>query len=196
MEEEKEDKRSPPHIYTHIIYIFKFMGGRDDEEEKKENRSQLAEEKRVVSSPSSSSSPFSSSTMARSLPLLLLLLLVCVSALIALAIASCPSSSYVDPSAVDSIPSSPSFSPPSPSTLLTSPSELATSYKPTGPDANPRTGCPWSEVGLKNWHDPTTWATNGVPAVSAPTSPSSSSLFYFINNPFIINILIFINCLL
>jgi len=85
--------------------------------------------------------------------------------LVAAAHAACPSAAYVDPDAVDQVPPSPAVTATTPSFLVTRPSELATTFYPVGPDANPRTNCPWKESGLKNWHDSTTWPNGAVPAV-------------------------------
>ena len=52
---------------------------------------------------------------------------------------------------------------------MTVTAELVAVYKPAGPDPNPRTNCPWTWAGLKNWHDPATWG-GSVPAVPSSLS--------------------------
>jgi len=111
--------------------------------------------------PSFSSILVKYSTMQRSA---VLALLVAAMLLAPLAQSACPSASYVDAEAVDVIPSSPAITQAAPANLITQSAELVTVYKPAGPDANPRTNCPWRRSGLKNWHDPATWG-GSVPAV-------------------------------
>jgi hypothetical protein len=102
------------------------------------------------------------------------------------AFTGCSSASYVD--SYSSLPSAAVFptqtlsagSTPTPS--LTNPltqnhwSEVAQigQYRPPPitPVANPtQTGCPHFQSGLKNWHDPTTWGSGGI-----PTNGSSFSI--------------------